>query len=359
MTLHRKLLLTAVAAILASFLPAAQGRPLNVFLYVEDYEVRQEILAPLTVVEALFPVERTEPGVLTIADQDRVADDLSTYFSLLGTLRIDGILVAPDGEDVVFFDRDIEEITGDYPRRDIAADRCLVGIILRYPTMGPPDSVSIEWTGFNPAVSNLRLTAFPYEDSLRAYLSPSSPEFSWRAPGSRDPFTITPLDAHEREKDWLGRRRPLEKDEATEIARVLLRNAYRAFHYRREERIYDALERTVGGSLLADVYLSIRAGLQTGEEGSAIIRIDEVSLEGLEAEELGPESFTADVRWTVRGRIEHWGHVHERLNLYEARIGAAVREGRWLLTTLNVTNSRRLEARLVTREVTQPADREE
>lgn len=349
---HPVLVAITGTAVLAMTSAQSPARPMEAFLYIEDHEVRKEVLAPLTAIEAFLPLDRADPEMISVEEQGRAAGDIATWFALLATVRIDGVVVDPDGETVVYFDRDIEEITGDFPREPIAAADCLVGIIHRFPSMGPPASVSLEWDGFTPTLPRLRLTAFPHDDALRTYLYPSSPEFTWRAEGRREASAITPPEATGPTGGWFGRPPAITEDDAGAITRVLLQNTYRAFHYRREERIYDALERTVGGGLLADVYLSIRSGLEVEAEGGAIVRIDEVTLEGFEAGELAPSSFTGMARWTVKGRIEHWGHVHERRNRYDAEITASIADDHWLLTGLRVTGMRRLETRLLTRSIT-------
>ena len=38
----------------------------------------------------------------------------------------------------------------------------------------------------------------------------------------------------------------------------------------------------------------------------------------------------------VKGSVGHWGHIHQRVNQYEARITVEVVDGRWKITGLEL-----------------------
>jgi len=54
------------------------------------------------------------------------------------------------------------------------------------------------------------------------------------------------------------------------------------------------------------------------------------------------QGFNLDATWTVEGTVEHWGHVHTRLNQYSARFTVAIVEGTWKITHMKVTQQKRL-----------------
>jgi hypothetical protein len=53
----------------------------------------------------------------------------------------------------------------------------------------------------------------------------------------------------------------------------------------------------------------------------------------------------------VRGRVEHWGHVHERTNRHRAVLTVAVRDGAWRLVAMEMTEKERVETRAAPREL--------
>ena len=60
---------------------------------------------------------------------------------------------------------------------------------------------------------------------------------------------------------------PVSAAEADAIFGALHRNIFRAFDYREENDIYEALARSVDGGLLVDLYLQIRRGLEMRTQG--------------------------------------------------------------------------------------------
>lgn len=324
---------------------------LDLFLYIEDDEVRHEVLLPLRLMEVFLPIGRDDPNVLSVAEQEAAIDDISVLLGSHTSLRIDGVEVLPDRERVMFFDKEIMDITGEVPPAPIEAHDCLIGVIFRYPTLSPPTSVTVEWSLFHPVLPTARCTVFPYEEAQRTVLSASQPVFTWRSRTRRPLMVVEPVAAERSTGGLFRREQPLEAERARDLAELLIRNVYRAFHYRREERIYDSLAQSLTGDLLADVYLSIRRGLEVEAEGGGMVRIDRVSMKSFEAGQLRAGSFTGKLDWIVEGRIEHWGHIHERENLYSAGLTVERLEDTWRITGLEVRDARRLASRLLAREI--------
>jgi hypothetical protein len=138
-------------------------------------------------------------------------------------------------------------------------------------------------------------------------------------------------------------------DQARAILSTLHKNIYRAFDYRDESQIYDALAQSVDGELLEDLYLKIRRGLAMQEQGGAISRVREVALLDGHVVSLvptprpDPNGFEYRCRWTVNGTVQHWGHVHARTNQYEAAFRVEPRDQAWKITRLEVLDEQRLK----------------
>lgn len=134
----------------------------------------------------------------------------------------------------------------------------------------------------------------------------------------------------------------LEPDEARQVFAQLHKNLFRAFDYHDEGDIYDALAKSVDGDLLRKLYLDIHQSLKVKEQGGAVARIQEVQL--LEGEPIpGPEdappiSFAYRCKWNLSGTIEHWGHIHQRENRYQADFGVSLEDGAWKITEMEVTD---------------------
>ena len=192
------------------------------------------------------------------------------------------------------------------PRR-LSAWTARVGVILSYSTKGLPNQVAITWDLFNPRVLSARAAVFAGEDAKPCRFTRYQPTFTWKNPGLPPMPEIAPVQA----------KNPDQKTRV-QIAVTLLKNIYRAFDYRDEKAIYDALARSVQGDLLADTYLKIHAGLLMQEQGGAVSHVQNVELLDTAIADPQPASFNAQMKWRVTGTVEHWGHIHTRVNAYEA-----------------------------------------
>ena len=139
--------------------------------------------------------------------------------------------------------------------------------------------------------------------------------------------------------------RAVEVDDAKAraILGALLHNVYRAFDFYEEGAIYDVLEQSVAGDLLARIYLETRRGLVLASQGGARAKVKQVDLLDVTSESLAEGAgFFARCRWNVVGSVGHWGHIHERINQYEAEFRVEPREGRWRITQLDILHEERL-----------------
>ncbi len=129
--------------------------------------------------------------------------------------------------------------------------------------------------------------------------------------------------------------------DAEEVFAQLHKNMFRAFDYRRESDVYDALANSVDGDLLRDLYLQINKSLKVKEQGGAIARIDEVNLLEGKPEPafdlpLPEPGFGYRCKWNLVGTVEHWGHIHQRTNQYDAEFLVQLKDDAWKITSMQV-----------------------
>jgi hypothetical protein len=132
----------------------------------------------------------------------------------------------------------------------------------------------------------------------------------------------------------------ISDQEASQIFAQLHKNMFRAFDYRNESDIYDALAKSVDGELLRRLYLQINQSLKMKEQGGTVARIDEVTLMGGGQQPLelipGDVGFMYRSRWNVTGTVEHWGHVHQRVNQYDAQFTLKLVDDNWKIVDLEM-----------------------
>ncbi len=140
----------------------------------------------------------------------------------------------------------------------------------------------------------------------------------------------------------------LDEARAKALLQALLHNAYRAFQAHGEEQAYDRLAKSLGGDLLDDIYLQQRRAILGQAQGlGGEGRVDRIEV--LESRVLPADPSSAawqvESRWMAHGTVSHWGHSHERHNLYQARLTLRpVDGGQWRIVGMEFTGGQRLEA---------------
>ena len=106
---------------------------------------------------------------------------------------------------------------------------------------------------------------------------------------------------------------------------------------------------STSGDFLQDVYLQVRRGLVMAEQGGGVATVKEVSIVRGERESLSGDvssdrqAFAYRCRWNVAGTVEHWGHIHQRTNQYEAMFRVEDIDGTWKVTDLELIDEQRLQ----------------
>jgi len=138
--------------------------------------------------------------------------------------------------------------------------------------------------------------------------------------------------------------------EAIAIFETLHANVYRAFDYAREDEIYDVLAQSVDGTLLDELYSQIYRSLILRFTGGAVCNVAKVEIleatlvnkaEGKKEEE---NTLMVNCRWRVHGIVEHWEHLHRRVNEYQAKFVVSPRGGKWRICDVDITRQERVSA---------------
>ena len=133
----------------------------------------------------------------------------------------------------------------------------------------------------------------------------------------------------------------MENDDRTALTEALLTNRYRAFDFRAEEEIYDALAVSADGEILLKIYLDMKKALEIRELGGARVKVTDVTVDSsVPRKDRDGEWLTTE--WTVSGTVGHWGHVHTRNNHYIGNIRIAFREGVWKISDFQILEEERV-----------------
>ena len=144
--------------------------------------------------------------------------------------------------------------------------------------------------------------------------------------------------------------------ESTRIFRELHTGMYQALDFGSETRIYDALAATVDGPLLEQLYLQLLESLRVREQSGAVARIKSISYtedkpqpRTQSAATPAWSAFAVHAVWQVAGTVEHWGHVHERENQFDAVFTIQPIDGFWKITRMDILGQQQKSARTTLR----------
>ena len=369
--------------------------PMNIFLYVEPFEVRKEfVVRPVDL--ARFTDLDVRPHAPIPADQrDAVLARIAEFLAQRAPVTIDGARPAPILDRIHFLKRGLRMTRVVTPDEPVDGSNAIVGAIFVYPVDGMPKDVRLDWDLFDERITRVPGTATDEAGPMPYFLTPEDSQLHWvnylkgsalpgklevQAPTSQVPIPIgfslglvlalgLWLLAWRRRSWALGhaavalavvawfvptptadipvssKLRAPSGEEAAPTLHALLYNIYRALDFRDEEVVFDRLAQSLSGDVLERVYLEMRKGLRLENQGGARVRVRAVDLLEVvptHAEAAGTLRYRT--RWNATGSVGHWGHTHMRTNQYDAEITLAPIEGQWKIADIEILQEERVTA---------------
>jgi hypothetical protein len=372
------------------------------YLYIEDYEVRHEILVRVKDMMTWMDFDLRGDAFIEEDEFDPVRQQVAQFFMEREKVLIDGKQLNPILDRTAYVESSILRSRFiEIPER-VPLNTAMIGIVITYLTDGIPQEVVTQWDLFSERVQKVtaRMTdpagPFPYD------LSPDDNVLKWT--NYLKTYTIPTIDKIAVDELHRGipvpllslvcavlllpigfytyrrRRSPpikllviaiivlgigivvlfpfyhfsvgtsarasqISADDSKAIALSLLKNVYRSFDFREEEDVYDKLAISVSGDLLTDIYLQNRKSLLIEQAGGAQAKVKQLEVLETDVQESKKQKGALDVRtkWTAIGSVGHWGHIHTRQNVYDAIITIAVSGGAWKITGLEVLEEKRVD----------------
>jgi len=377
--------------------------PLSVYLYIEPYEVRQEIIVRPKDLQEWVDLGLRDDGVIPVDRQEELKKRIAQFLSEKNPVFIDGRRAQGQLDRIHFIHRTLRTTGIIEPPVDLDATSATLGVIFVYPVDALPDKVSMKWELFSPKIQSIPAVASDEAGGLPSKVTPDDPVLVWKNyltnPTNPQMMSIAQPPTQRRfaiplfsalcgvalvvmlivlGRQWskgrgfsrlalitstalfavgmmalpsaklnvvnrFAEQESLTENAARELLAALLHNVYRSFDHHDESLIYDRLEKSIAGELLSDVYLETRKSMEVKNQGGLRISVKEVVVTELElTSEEGLES-TFRCRWRVAGWIGHWGHVHARANEHVALITVAPRDGRWKIAGIDMLDEQALE----------------
>jgi len=372
------------------------------YLYIEPYEVRQEILVRVKDLMAWMDIELRGSEWIEEDEFNPLRERVGRFFLERENVRIDGERRKPILDRTAFVESSmLRSRFMEIPER-VPLNTAMIGVIITYLTEGIPQEVTAEWNLFSDRVRKVTAQMtdpagpFPYDlepddnvlkwtNYLKTYTIPTVKrvEVGSQHRGVAVPIAsaicfvlLAPVGWEVRNrrrsgkgtKPMLGtavalvvgtlvlipvlqvpvgraRASQIEEEDAKAILHSLLENVYRAFDFREESDVYDKLAISASGDLLADIYLEHRRSMSIQQAGGAQGKVTDIQILGAVVEDSEEHEGALDFRaqWTILGTVGHWGHIHTRRNRYEAILTLAPVDGAWKLTDLELIEEKRVD----------------
>ena len=367
--------------------------PMSGFIYVENFEVRKEIIVRPKDLQRWVELGLNGRDSIPVEMQAGIKQKAGEFLARHQPVTIDGVAVEGILDSVNFLERTLTSSRVIDPPEPLSLDAAIIGAIFVYPRDGLPQTVVMDWDLWDERIQLIPVSAVDQAGPLPSFLEPDwrvlewtnflknplvptlhvveAPVATWRLMldrlmpllaalavvailwllinlrGRRSLALPTGLSAlligASVAAAQLGGSNQPEQERARAIVGDLLHNIYRAFDYREESDIYDKLERSVSGELLTDIFLETKRSLVLTNQGGAAAKVKDVALDSVEVKPGdAPDSFTVEAGWTVHGSVGHWGHIHQRSNRYLAELTVVVDGQQWKLQAMNVLQEERL-----------------
>ncbi|MGI9530152.1 hypothetical protein [Lutimonas sp.] len=363
------------------------------FLYVDPYEVRHEVLVRVKDLEEWLPMKYKLGDAIEIEDQKELKETIGEFLVSRNLVTIDGELGNPIIDKIHFVKWSLAGIQIMEVPEPMDYSSAVIGVIFAYPHESIAQDVSINWDMFSAKIKEIPNVAtdpagpMPYilkEDDniliwknyLKKYKLPtiSEVEVSY----AKVPvlslvavlvmfFGVITVFKSKKRLMKLGivlllgglifvsgkyfqqrltlpfiKQYSFSKPEAVSMIGHLLKNTYRAFDFREESDVYDKLAVSNDEELLTNLYIQTKKSMVMENQGGIQVKVKNVEIIDVEEVSSDKEGLSFKCKWIVTGDVGHWGHIHSRVNQYEAILSVQSKEGVWKVHDIEIIEEVRL-----------------
>ncbi len=303
------------------------------FLYITPREVRHEILIPMLTLEKWVPLQRRDPDFLDVDEQKSAHKSLADFFGKGNPVTINGSVIAPTLDRASFFGLDIRDFALNAPPRRVNVYQARVGLIMNYRPSSPVRQITVEWDTYNKYAPMLKsLVLVNDQDPFAQFFVKNAPGFEWT-------FAKVKRDKPQGVKVGL-KEQQISQALGKQIAGGVLRNVFTAINRDDDGEVFDALAVSVSPRLIREIYLQVKSALIVAEQGSASLHVRDVVVTSVEIVPGDGDQLSLRCRWQVTGTVEHWGHLHTRVDEFVGELTLSRERTGWLLDKFRVSEQK-------------------
>lgn len=364
------------------------------FLYVDPYEVRHEVLIRIKDLEEWMDLGYELDDTIEIEDIDALKQKVSNFLVNRNIVTIDGKIVKPIIDRVHFVKWSLAGIQIQELKERMDYSSAIIGVIFAYPHDSIAQKVTIDWDMFSDKITMVPNVATDPAGPMPYILKPDDNILTWTNYLKKYKLpTISEIEVSKATIPFLHlfsfglivlslimliknrnhylrfgfvtvigvlfyalgstyfkqrvevpfmQQSSFSKPEASILISHLLKNTYRAFDFREESDIYDKLAISNDQDLLAELYLQIKKSMIMESQGGIQVKVKEVEIISVEEVASDSEGISFKCSWLVKGDVGHWGHIHRRVNQYEAILDVKPDNGVWKLNNIDIIEEVRL-----------------
>lgn len=374
------------------------------FLYVEPYEVRHEILSRVKDLDEWMDLGLRGKEYIEVDELEPLKQRIGEFLLTKNLVKVDGVALKPILDRSNYVKVGIKGIQLLEKPERLEISTAIIGVIITYITDGMPKEVTVDWELFTDQIQRLPATSVDPAGPFLSYVEPSDNVHKWtNFLKNYEIPTVIKISVADTVEElnipiilvisivialplvWVVWRRKQKRQpviiyssvlvlvivagiasypyvqittqrpvalvtkiddaESKLILESLLKNVYRAFDFREEQDVYDKLALSIHGDLLADIYLQHRKSFAVQKAGGAQAKVKEVNIIDASAEAADDESHTFNIKsqWMAMGNVGHWGHVHTRINQYDAIVKVKAIDGHWKIIGLELLEEKRID----------------
>jgi hypothetical protein len=150
--------------------------PLSVFLYVESFEIRKEIVVRPKDLQQWIDLGLVGKDTISIGSQETLKQQVADFLSQRGPVTVDGQPVQGTLDRIHFVRRSLRTTGVVDPPEDLDVNTATLGVIFVYPIDGLGQEASLTWDLFGPKIRNVPAAATDEAGGMPCILSLDDPE---------------------------------------------------------------------------------------------------------------------------------------------------------------------------------------
>jgi hypothetical protein len=362
------------------------------FLYVEQNEVRHEVLARLKDLENWIDLDLEDKRYIAPEEWEKLKDRVVAFLETRNKVLIDGVAIQPIFDRANFVSVSLQGVRAFETPQRLESSTAMLGVIFAYLVERIPQEVTVDWDLFTDNIPRVPVVATDPAGPFPSFAEPEDPVIEWRnfLQDYRAPV-MEPIHLQSERllalpvltlilvavavvaaaltlrprilprKAWVavvlgalvgaGALSPIaivtvenplaglpSRDVAARIVGELVGNLHNTLKLRDEEKRQRALATSVVEPKIAEVLPELRRALAIEIQGGGIARVDSIDqVDVRDIDKLPSGSgFRAQADWSADARASHWGHLHQRKIRFSALLDLVPTEKAWKLTGITV-----------------------